>query len=731
MTSLKIWQKLTLIVLLMGVPIGTLAYLFLLSQNQRVAATRSELAGLEYIVPLRQMLEHVSQHRVAQHVTLNGNSSRAQDLRTLREKIEADLQAVEAAERKTAASWDTRAGWDATRAQWVALKEKLPAISAAESLESHNRLILALLDHIQLVGDKSQLLIDFQLDTSYLARSLVTGLVRNAESVGQLVAYSAGAMARQSLQPGEPTQMGFLSRQIRQSGEHMRREFRAAIRYNPKIEHRISATVNSAADSGNAFASFVLDRLANGNPAQVDQNDFGNKASDALYQHFRLFDLTSTILTERLNERIATLNEVTFSQLALAGIVLAIAFGAVILVSGGITFQVRSITDMFKEIAAGNRDARCDVRGTDELARMGRELNSMLDNTNVLIQSREERDHIQASIQKLLEEVSGVAEGDLSKEAEVTTDITGAIADSFNYMISELRQLISSVQRTTQEVTSSARQVQSTAETLADGSLTQSVQIQEASSEIERMSLSIVQVSHTAQSAAAVASNALRNAEEGTRSVNKTIEGMNAIRSQVQETSKRIKRLGESSQEIGEIVQLISDIADRTSILALNASIQAAMAGDAGRGFAVVAEEVERLAERAAESTRKITGIIQSVQSDTGEAITAMEETTREVVSGSRLAVEAGQRLSQIEDVSRQISDLVQQISQVAQQQAVGSETVSRNVTGISSVTQQTAEGARHAVASVRRLTQLATELNDSVSRFRLPEDTRTGVYAA
>jgi methyl-accepting chemotaxis protein len=415
----------------------------------------------------------------------------------------------------------------------------------------------------------------------------------------------------------------------------------------------------------------------------------------------------------------------------LGGIVLAVAFGAVVLISGGITFQVRGITNLFKEIAMGNRGARCDVRGRDELGQMGHELNAMLDNTNLLIQSREERDHIQASIQKLLEEVAGVAEGDLSKEAEVTTDITGAIADSFNYMISELRQLISSVQRTTHEVTSSARQVQSTAETLADGSLTQSVQIQEASSEIERMAQSIVQVSHSAQSAAAVAAQALRNAGEGTRSVNKTIEGMNAIRSQVQETSKRIKRLGESSQEIGEIVQLISDITDRTSILALNASIQAAMAGDAGRGFAVVAEEVERLAERSAESTRKITSIIQSVQSDTGEAITAMEETTREVVSGSRLAIEAGQRLAEIEDVSRQISDLIQQISSAAQQQAAGSETVSRNVTGISSVTQQTADGARQAAASIRRLAALATELNESVSRFRLPEETRPGVYAA
>jgi methyl-accepting chemotaxis protein len=731
LNSFKIWQKLTLIVLLMSVPIGTLAYLFVRSQNQRVASTRAEMAGLEYVNPLRGLLEHVSQHRAAQHVVLNGNSSRAPELEPLRAKIEADVQAVEAAESKFGGPLYTRQSWDGVKTSWSALKDKFGSTSAAESMEAHNRLIGMVLDHIQLVGDKSELLTDSQLDTAYLSRSLISNLVRNAEAVGQLFAYSAGVLARQGVQSGEPTQMGFLARQIRQSGEHLRRDFRTAIRYNPRIEHRLSATVNSAVDSASGFSIFVLDRVVNGNPSQVDQTDFANKASDALYQHFRLYDLASGILSERLNERIASLNEVTFSQLALGGIILAVAFGAVVLISGGITFQVRAITNLFREIGMGNRSARCDVRGNDELSQMGRELNSMLDNTNVLIQSREERDHIQASIQKLLEEVSGVAEGDLTKEAEVTTDITGAIADSFNYMMSELRQLISTVQRTTHEVTSSARQVQTTTENLADGSLTQSVQIQEASSEIERMAQSIVQVSHSAQTAANVASQALRNASEGTRSVNKTIEGMNAIRNQVQETSKRIKRLGESSQEIGEIVQLISDITDRTSILALNASIQAAMAGDAGRGFAVVAEEVERLAERAAESTRKITSIIQSVQSDTGEAITAMEETTREVVSGSRLAIEAGQRLSDIEEVSRQISNLVQQISSAAQQQAAGSETVSRNVTGISSVTQQTAEGARQAAASIRRLSTLATELNESVSRFRLPEESRSGAYAA
>jgi methyl-accepting chemotaxis protein len=604
-------------------------------------------------------------------------------------------------------------------------------LSARESLEAHNRTIAMTLDHAQLVGDKSQLTTDSQLDTSYLSRTLVTGLLRNSETVGQLFTLSAGTLGRQNVAPSETTQIGFLARLVRASSENLSLDFKSAIRYNRRIDHRLSATLNSAVDSGNVFATYILDHIAIGTLASADQEQFSTKASDALYHQYRLYDQTAPVLTERLKERTAGLNETTYAQLVLAGIVLAAAFAAVMLVSGGITFKVRAITNMFKEISAGNRGARCEVRGRDELSQMARELNAMLDNTNVLIQSREERDHIQHSIEKLLQEVAGVAEGDLSKEAEVTADITGAIADSFNYMIGELRQLISSVQVTTREVTASAQHVQTTAEALAEGSQTQSIQIREASNELERVAHSIQQVAGSAQAAAGVASQALESAEEGTRSVNKTIEGMNAIRNQVQETSKRIKRLGESSQEIGEIVQLISDIADRTSILALNASIQAAMAGNAGRGFAVVAEEVERLAERATESTQKISGIIQSVQSDTSEAMAAMEETTREVVSGSRLAVEAGQRLGQIVEVSRQISDLVKQISNATQVQASGSESASRNVTGISSVTQQTAEGARHAASSIRRLASLAAELNESVSRFRLPEDSHSGVYAA
>lgn len=404
--------------------------------------------------------------------------------------------------------------------------------------------------------------------------------------------------------------------------------------------------------------------------------------------------------------------------LAAAILVTAAAF----VLSGGLVRQIRAITNLFGQINVGNLQARAPVVSRDELGTMATSLNSMLDSTLTLIQSREERDRIQGSIRKLLDEVSGVAEGDLTGEAEVTPDVTGAIADSFNVMIVELRRVIGEVRDTTLQVSSSASEIQTTTEHLAQGSEQQALQILDTTAAVDEMAVSVQQVSETSVQAAAVAEQALTNARNGTDSVGKTIQGMNAIRGQVQETSRRIKRLGESSQEIGEIVQLIGDIADRTSILALNASIQAAMAGEAGRGFAVVAEEVERLAERSAEATKRIGTLIKAIQSETVEAVSAMEATTREVVSGSSVANEAGRALGEIEAVSNRLSELIQSISMASKQQARGSESVAKSMSEISEVTQQTSAGTKQAAVAIRNLAGLADELRDSLDRFRLPQ---------
>jgi len=388
------------------------------------------------------------------------------------------------------------------------------------------------------------------------------------------------------------------------------------------------------------------------------------------------------------------------------------------------TKQADAITDMLSMIGIGDFGARVEIVSNDELCTVATSLNSMCDNTLSLIQSAEERSEIEASIETLSAELEEIANGNLTAEVKVGEDVTGVIAESVNGMVGQLRSIIDRVKTATVEVSSSASQIQATTASLSKGSEEQSAQIVGTSTAVKEMASSIQKVADKTEESADVAKDARKRAGEGSAAVAATIDGMNRIRTQVQETSKRIKRLGESSQEIGEIVQLISDIADRTSILALNASIQASMAGDAGQGFAVVAEEVERLADRSNEATKQISTLIKAIQTDTAEAISGMEESTKEVVEGSKLAAEAGQTLSDIDNVSSQLAELIDSISLAAKQQARGAEEVSKSMIEISEVTQQTAAGTSQAAVSVSHLAELADELRGSVSQFKLPVQT-------
>jgi methyl-accepting chemotaxis protein len=422
---------------------------------------------------------------------------------------------------------------------------------------------------------------------------------------------------------------------------------------------------------------------------------------------------------------------------AYTGVTLALLLAFIVLlpfmkyfVQGPILTEANSLVKVCNAITVGDLTSRVESPGKSELGMVGRSLNTMLDNTVALVQSREERDAMQAAVMKLLDEVSGVADGDLTSEAEVSADMTGALADSFNFMIAELRNIIGRVQGATHDVSRSLGELRGFTSTLASGTEAQASQAIEASAAIEEMATSINQVSENASSSAAVAEQARTNAEQGARAVARTIEGMKAVRDQVQETAKRIKRLGESSQEIGEIVELIGDIADRTSILALNASIQAAMAGEAGRGFGVVAEEVERLADRSTEATKKAAMLVKTTQSETAEVMSAMEDTTREVVNRSAIANEAGVALAEIQGVSNRLAELIQAISDAAQQQARGSQQIARSMNEMSSVTRATATSTKETATAIGSLALLADNLNQSVARFKLPTNGNGTGYA-
>ena len=327
----------------------------------------------------------------------------------------------------------------------------------------------------------------------------------------------------------------------------------------------------------------------------------------------------------------------------------------------------------------------------------------------------------QAAILQLLDELADLADGDLRVQATVTESFTGAIADSINFSIDQLRSLVSQINETSGAVSSAADQTQNSVNQLSEAARRQAEEIAQVSEAVNGMAVSIDQVSYNAAESSSVAERSVEIANKGASVVQNTIDGMDNIRGQIQETAKRIKRLGESSQEIGDIVSLINDIADQTNILSLNAAIQASMAGDAGKGFAVVADEVQRLAERSGAAAKQISALVKTIQSDTNEAVTSMEQTTSEVVRGTRLAQDAGVALGEIESVSSSLAEIIENISDAARQQAASAGKISNTMKSIEDITSQTTEGTQATVVAVGNLAEITNELRSSVTGFKLP----------
>ncbi|MEX2259653.1 MAG: methyl-accepting chemotaxis protein [Woeseia sp.] len=333
----------------------------------------------------------------------------------------------------------------------------------------------------------------------------------------------------------------------------------------------------------------------------------------------------------------------------------------------------------------------------------------------------EQNERNQQAILRLLDELGSLADGDLTVEATVTEDITGAIADSINYAIEKLRELVATINETAIMVDSAAKQTKNTAVHMARAADNQGREIRAATESIDSMASSIEEVSGNAERSSDVARHSVDVAHKGGEAVRRTIDGMNTIRETIQETSKRIKRLGESSQEIGNIIELINDIAEQTNILALNASIQASMAGEAGRGFAVVADEVQRLAERSTNATKQIEVLVRTIQSDTNEAVVSMERSTTDVVGGALLAENAGAALDEIEQVSNQIANLVQNISGSAREQAGSAADVTRRAQKLKEISDQTGKATAATATAISKLSILASQLRETVAGFTLP----------
>jgi twitching motility protein PilJ len=729
--NLKLRTKLGAVVLLMAVPIVTLLYLFLNEAQVSIAFAQKEILGVEYLLPLKNIVEKVGQHRGLVNGYLSGNTAALSQISAVELAMEQDLQAVQTVDARLGKILQSTDRFQAMVKSWNTLQRGWKELDAAQSFKQHTQLAAEAHELIQHIADRSNLILDPDLDSYYLMDTIVNRLPALIDDLGQIRGLGTGIAFLQVIELEQQFRMQSLIDRVENHFKTLQRGLQVAYGERKGLEAELAPLYDKVSNMGTAYLRSTERDLVKASNITIPTANYFDAGTRVINETKLFYDQSARQLRVILKERIAKHQTQRNLECLIALLLVTLAVALAVYMNRLVTRQVGAFSTLFAHIGIGEFDARAEVLSEDELGTTAAALNSVLDNTVALIQSQVERDAMQDSVMKLLDEISGVADGDLTVQAEVTENMTGAIADSFNHMIYQLRTIVANVQQATVQVSSSANEIHTTAEHLAEGSNTQAEQITESSVALDEMVVSIQQVSENSALSANVAEQAMNSAKQGAGAVQNTIQGMQRIRTQVQETAKRIKRLGERSQEIGEIVQLIGDIADRTSILALNASIQAARAGEAGRAFAVVAEEVERLAERASNATKQIGGLVNTIQSETNEAVTAMEESTREVVEGSQLADQAGQALNEIEGVSTRLAELIQSISQASAQQARGSENLSKAMGEIAEVTQQTAAGTKQAAVSINHLATLADELRSSVSTFKLPGDASTRNRAA
>ena len=724
--SLTISRKLLLIAAVSIIPVCVLLFFFINNENQQIAFVNEKLKGVEYVEPLEGLIQTVPLHRNLSIRILNGDTSVVEQRDAAAAQVDSYIATLEQIDAKYGDDFGTTPYLNELTETWRDLEARVLTATPGDTFDSHSNLIgIAAFALVQQVSDQSGLVLDTNLGDSYTAKLSLETLPSTVQSLSQLRDLGVGILTREAITPREQGLMNNLMAQVEANVAEARRDFdivRANTDEGALVElEEAFVEFEELAGFSVAMARYNLVERLN---LDLTVDYYFTQSTRSVIQAFTLFGGSLDGLVQDLN---ATADSLKRSRAIAVGLVLVgLALVALLYlwVSRLITRPVNSLATVARKVGRGDLSTFADVDTKDELGVLADAFNQAIvalrevEAKNEL--ERQNNERLQANVAQFLDVAMDIADGDLTKRGKVSEDVLGNVIDAINLMVEELGFVLSDVKAATGSVTEGATNMLGTSDQIAQSALQQADEAQKAREEVLAITQAIGEMAATATTSASAAEQALLASEQGQAAVSETLDGMQGIRREVQAVAKRIKGLGDRSLEISEIVETISRISKQTNLLALNAAIEASGAGEAGNRFSVVAEEVRKLADSSAEATERVAALIKNVQLEVQEVIVGVEEGTREVEAGYRVASQAGQRLSEITEISKQSAQFAQRISQTTQAQVLRVEQVGAVVDEMAGISQRSRQTVLQSREAAEKLQALAQQLDENIARFRV-----------